>query len=91
MRIFLGVHKYAPLLGIIGDMGWPDFQTYKQSGRMRLWNRLIAMNDSRLTKQIFLHDYNVSLRNTWSFDVLNICEQNNIRNIYILKNYNIIW
>ena len=66
-------------------MGWPDFQTHKQSGRMRLWNRLIAMNDSRLTKQIFLHDYNVSLRNTWSFDVPNICEQNNIRNIYTEK------
>ena len=45
MRIFLGVHKYAPLLGIICDMGWPDFQTHKQLGRIRLWNRLIAMND----------------------------------------------
>ena len=40
---------------------------------------------TRLTKQIFLYDYNASLRNTWSFDVLKICEQNNIRNIYTEK------
>ena len=43
------------------------------------------MNDSRLTKQIFLHDYKASIRNIWSFDVLKICEQNNIRNIYTEK------
>ena len=49
----MGIHKFAPLLGIIGDMGWSYFKVYINIACTRLWNRLIKMDDTRLTKIIF--------------------------------------
>ena len=28
MRAYMGIHKFAPLLGIIGDMEWSYFKVY---------------------------------------------------------------
>ena len=53
MRYFLGVHKFAPNAGVCGDMGWlkPCYNRYLCA--FRLWNRLLSMEDFRLTKQVF--------------------------------------
>ncbi len=41
VRIFLGVHRYAPLPTIDGDMGWSSCDTIKKVAMFRYWNRLI--------------------------------------------------
>ena len=56
IRCFLGVHKLAPLLAIVGDMGWEPCEVRHGGDMVRLWNRLINMPDNKLTKQIFLSD-----------------------------------
>ena len=35
---------------------------------IRLWNRLIDMNDNRLTK-MFLYDFNLGSNNTWCSEI----------------------
>ena len=37
MRVFLRVHKYAPVAGLRGDMGWVR-------SMVRFWNRLLSMD-----------------------------------------------
>ena len=78
MRIFQGVHKFAPLFGIIiGDMGWPNFNVYKYLNCMRLWNKLVLMKNSRLTKLIFVQDCN-----TWGYDMLKFFRDINKTNLF---------
>ncbi len=57
LRYFLGVHKTAPILALEGDMGWITKDVRRQTEKLCLWNRLINMDDSRLTKKLFLYDY----------------------------------
>ena len=57
IRYYLGVHQKTPLLALEGDVGWIDSQRRRHVEMSRLWNRLIVMDDSRLTKQIFQWDY----------------------------------
>ncbi len=57
-RFFTGVHKFAPILGHTGDMGWISNRGRWKINIIRLWNRLVTMNASRLTKKVFLWDMN---------------------------------
>ena len=68
IRYYLGVHKYAPLLGLVGDMGWPETKYYFTIGLLRYWNRIIDMPDDRLTKILFLEDYQNKCNN-WSNEI----------------------
>ncbi len=65
MRYFLGVHKFSPNEALIGDIGWLTPKLSRYLPRIRLWNKLIEMDNSRLTKRIFEYDYNVC-KNNWS-------------------------
>ncbi len=56
---FLGVHPKAPLLGLEGHMGWENCKVRHLLAIIRLWNKLIKMNPNRLTKRIFISDYNL--------------------------------
>ena len=47
---------------------------------VRLWNRLIAMPDSRLTKQIFLWD--ISTGNAWSNKIECVFEETGLQHIF---------
>ena len=57
MRLYLGVHKFAPIAGMVGDFGWmsPRFIQYKCI--LNYWNRLLSMDDMRLTKHVLKYDY----------------------------------
>lgn len=74
MRIFLGVHRFAPTLALEGDMGWlmPRYRRWLHI--LRLWNRLVTMADNRLTKHIFVNDFYLSMSNydNWCTDVWRI-------------------
>ena len=71
MRFFLGVHNTTSLAAMRGDMGWVDVGIKKSICMIRFWNRLINMENSRLTKRIFLWDYNTG-HNNWCIDLKNI-------------------
>ena len=55
-RLYLGVHRFASNLAINGDMGWVNSNTRRKLEMLRLWKRLIKMDNSRLSKKIILWD-----------------------------------
>ncbi len=59
IRYFLGLHPKAPLLGLEWDMGWENCRVRLFWAIIRLWNKLIKMNPDRMTKRIFIWDYNL--------------------------------
>ncbi len=65
IRYFLGVHPKTPLLALAGDFGWINTQIKRQCNMMKYWNRLIEMDNERLTKKIFLYDYHNCDKNNW--------------------------
>ena len=69
IRYFLGVHRFTPILAISGDMGWPVSLHRRWFNMLRLWNRLIGMDNNRLTKQIFLNDFNRNRNNSWCSEI----------------------
>ena len=103
-RFYLGVHPKTSTLALIGYIGWSTAQLKRHRNIMRYWNRLIQMDDTRLTKQIFLYDVNKCFGNRSSevksilnatglemiFDNLMVC---NYKDIYqkCIDNYAERW
>ena len=83
IRIFLGVHRFAPNLAVNGDMGWFSTQNKRHQCMLRLWNRLIRLEDTRLCKQIFY----VDLRhpNNWSSDICKLLTDLDMRETFVNK------
>ena len=57
MRVFLGVHRYAAIQMLEGDMGWFPSKTRRKVSMLRFWNHLITMNGERLPKNLFNYEY----------------------------------
>ena len=57
-RYFLGHGKYAPTPAGSGDMGWLAPRHKQWLCVMRKWIRMLSMDNSFLTKKIFLHSMN---------------------------------
>jgi hypothetical protein len=53
IRSFLGVNKYAPIAGMEGDMGWTPPIVRRKLEILRLWNRIVGLEDDRLPRQIY--------------------------------------
>ena len=84
-RSFLGVPKTTPISGIISECNLllPQYRT--QIRMIRQYHRVIKMNDTRLTKKIFLWDKKVNeenLLNTWHSEVKSIFSANDMSTIY---------
>ena len=89
IRYFLGVHKFAPILAINGDMGWDNCILRHRLNMVRLWNRLISMPDVRVTKQIFMWDYRLN-SNNWAHDMLKLFTEIGLQNnFYNLETCNL--
>ena len=58
MRVYFGINRYAAKIAIIGNMGWMPGNIRRKINLKRYWNRLISLQDDRITKVLFLHDYN---------------------------------
>ncbi len=72
LRLYLGVHKFSPNHAINADMGWITSRVRRHVEILRLWNRLINMEDDRLTKKVFMWDK--SNRHVWCkgvYDIMN--------------------
>ena len=77
IRYYLGVHRFAPNPSIQGDIGWVPPQYRCHYNMIRYWNRLINMNDDRLTKVVFNWDYRLQ-NNNWSTDIKAILNMTNL-------------
>jgi len=66
MRYYPGVHKFAPVLGMQRDMRWYEPKIRRCIKRIRFWNKLVKLDNSRLTKKAFDADYE-QCRNNWSY------------------------
>ena len=56
IRLYLGVHKFAPNKAINADMGWTSSRTRRHINMLRLWNHLVVMSPDRFTRKIFEWD-----------------------------------
>ena len=65
MRYFLGVHRFTPILAMVGDSGWLQSVYRRWLAMLHLWNRFTSMDDNRLTKQVFPYDL-AKCNNNWS-------------------------
>ena len=66
-RYYLGVHRFAPIESLLGDMGWSTSKIRHDWLILKLWNRLCALDESRLTRKIFDWDRQYAhKRGTWS-------------------------
>ena len=75
VRYFLGVHRFSPTLAINGDIGWLPSTMRHWFHMIRMWNKLIVMDDSRLTKRMFNYDYVQCQNNSWNFEVKSIFDK----------------
>ena len=57
-RAYLGVPNKSLNLAINGDVGWLEPDIWRKLETVRMWDRLVNMDDNRLTKRVFLWDYN---------------------------------
>ena len=81
IRSFLGVPKNAPNAGVLSEVNWllPKFRT--RVAMIRLYHRLINMNNTRLPKKIFLWDKHLNQTNlvsTWYNEVRDIFSECNL-------------
>ena len=53
LRFFMGVHRYAPILAINGDMGWMTTYERRALCTLRFWNKLVNMDEDRIAKKAF--------------------------------------
>ena len=84
IRYFLGVHRFAPIAGLVGEMGWPDPTIRNRLNMLRYWNHLLTLDDTRLTKQVFLWDFSQA-NNNWSCDMFNVFESINLLELFWSK------
>ena len=57
IRYYLGVHSKAALLALEGDICWKNCKIRQNVNMIRLWNKLLLMDESRLTRNVFDWDY----------------------------------
>lgn len=84
MRFFLGVHRFAPTAGVQGDMGWMSLKYRRYIIMLKFWNRLIQMDESRLTKRIFLWFFEHP-ENNWCSDIKDIAIELDLLHVYTSK------
>ena len=84
MRYFLGVHKYAPTAAVQGDMGWIFLKYRRYQVVLSLWNMLVKMDETRLTKRVFLWCFD-NPENNWCGNIRKIAETLHKQQIYNTK------
>ena len=67
IRLFVGVHRFAANKAINADMGWISCRTRRHVNMLRLWNKFITMDGSRLVKNIF--NWDKQLKRGWRKNV----------------------
>ncbi len=87
IRYYLGIHPKTPLLALEGDMGWNSCKIRQCINMIRLWNRLINMDENKLTKRVLKWDYIIC--KNWCFEVKEIFFLFNFRG-YMKTSMNVV-
>ena len=78
------MHGFTPVPALNGEMGWLPSRFRKYLNTIRLWNRLIKIDNNSLTKTIFLWDYEQT-QSSWCQNVKEIFSKLDFDNEYNLK------
>ncbi len=78
MRFFLGVHRFAPLPALWLEMDWINIQKMRWLDLVRLYNRLVGMQQHRLPRKLFEWDCKLGGVG-WVNDLVNVCNEINIQ------------
>ena len=70
LRAFLGVNRFATKGGLEGEMGWNMPNIRRKMNMLRMWNRIMKMEESRLPTLIF-HEQMKS-KDSWFNDLRNV-------------------
>ena len=85
IRYSMGVHRFTPILAITGDMGWVVSTSRRLANFLRLWNRLVYMDENRLTKKIFNYDYSMPGSKSWCSDGKTILTKVDLLTVFMTK------
>ena len=80
MRVFLGVNQRTPNIGMIGDLGWIPHSITKSICMLNYWNRIVKMDDTRLTKRVFNIDFKT--KGKWCKSVKSIFKSIDMLDLY---------
>ena len=75
IKYFLGVHKNAPNLAIQSEMGWLNVQYHFYICAFRYWNRLLKINEDRLTKRVFEYQLSNFNSQSWCGNLYSMLEE----------------
>ena len=65
--------RFAPIAALQGDTGWLPCVYRQWISIIRYWNRLILLDENRLTKTVFNSDYETCQnKNNWCSDIKNM-------------------
>jgi hypothetical protein len=86
IRHYLGVHIFASVAAITGDISWVPsrYSNRRWLNMLRYWNRLVNFENDRLTKLVFDHDYELSIDN-WCSEIKSIMTLLNSLNTFRSK------
>jgi hypothetical protein len=75
MRCYLGVNKYATKVAIEGELGWAAPQIRRMLNMLRLWNKIVSMENTRLPKLIYEQMLASNSIGTWTRDLKCVFER----------------
>jgi exonuclease III len=81
MKVFLGVHRFAANLAVLGDMGWLPTEIRRKICMIRYWNRLIKLEDNRLTKKLFNFEFDQN-KGKWCKSIKTILQEIGLSDFY---------
>ncbi len=83
IRYFLGLHRFTPIPALRGEVGWNSTQSHRWINMVRFWNRLVEMDESRLTHKLFKWDLQfVQTGSNWSSELRAILTDINMVHIF---------
>ena len=78
-RFYMGLPKNAPSLGYTGDTGWTPSAVRRDLNSLRLYNEIIQMDGSRLTRRVMEYDASAG-DGEWSRNIQNIMKHLDMEN-----------
>ncbi len=58
IRIYLGVHRFALTAAVSGDMGWTHSIVRRKVCMIRIWNRIVSLDNRRFPRKLLEWDIN---------------------------------
>ena len=79
---YSSVHNRAPIAALQRDIGWilPKYRRYVNM--LRLWNRFLSLDNTRITKHVFNWEYGLQCSDSWSDNVRSILNLIGLNNHY---------